>query len=116
MKIDSLSDKELLRIRFRDLPIGLEGTLVEQRAQLVFAELADRRIKVRPSIWLSEEWFNPDEVVGFGIPFYLAHPRLIRLERRLMLEAEGVAEKECLRILRHETGHAVDAGFPPYRP
>jgi hypothetical protein len=113
--IDRLSDKELLRARFCDLPIRLKGTLVEQRAQLVFAELADRRIKVRPSIWLSEEWFNPDNVVGFAIPFYLAHPRLIRLERRLMLEAEGVAEKECLRILRHETGHAIDEAFQLYR-
>ena len=114
-EIDRLSDKELLRVRFCDLPIRLEGTPVEQRAQHVFAELADRRIRVRPSIWLSEEWFNPDNVVGFAIPFYLAHPRLIRLERRLMLEAEGVAEKECLRILRHETGHAIDEAFQLYR-
>ena len=114
-EIDRLSDKKLLRARFCDLPISLEGTLVEQRAQRVFAELAERRIKVRPSIWLSEEWFNPDNVVGFAIPFYLVHPRLIRLERRLMLEAEGVAEKECLRILRHETGHAIDEAFQLYR-
>src|SRR4029079_10322686 len=84
--IDRLSDKELLRIRFCDLPITLEGTLVEQRARRVFTELAERRIKVTPSIWLAEEWFNPDDTVGFAIPFYLAHPRLVRLERRLMLE------------------------------
>ena len=115
MQLDRLSDKELLRARFCDLPIRLEGTLVEQRAELVFAELAERRIKVRPSIWLSEEWFNPDNVVGFAIPFYLLHPRLVRLERRLMLEAEGEAEKECLRILRHETGHAIDEAFQLYR-
>jgi hypothetical protein len=70
---------------------------------------------VRPSIWLSEEWFNPAGVNGFAIPFYLAHPRLIRLERKLMLEAEGVAENECLRILRHETGHAIDEAFQLYR-
>jgi hypothetical protein len=114
-EIDRLSDEELLRARFCDLPIRLEGTSVEQRAKRVFAELADRRIRVRPSIWLSEEWFNPDNVVGFAIPFYLAHPRLTRLERRLMLEAEGVTEKECLRILRHETGHAIDEAFQLFR-
>ena len=68
-----------------------------------------------PSIWLSEEWFNPDNVVGFAIPFYLVHPRLTRLERRLMLEVKGVAEKESLRILRHETGHAIDEAFQLYR-
>ena len=97
------------------LPIRLSGTPVSQRAAQVFGELADRQIKVRPSIWLSEEWFNPDGTVGFAIPFYLAHPRLIRLERRLMLEAEGASEREALRIIRHETGHAIDEAFQFYR-
>jgi len=63
--------------------------------------------RARPSIqthvWLSEEWFTPDNVSGFAIPFYLAHPRLIKLERRQMLEVEGGAEAECMRIMRHET-------------
>src|SRR5262249_41436902 len=106
--LDRLSDSDLLRVRFCDLPIRLAGAPVEQHARQVFAELLGRHIKVRPSVWLSEEWFNPDGTVGFAIPFYLAHPRLIRLERRLMLEAEGASALEALRILRHETGHAVD--------
>jgi hypothetical protein len=115
MDLNRLSSAELLRTRFCDLPVRLAGTLVEQRAQRVFDELAERGIMARPSIWLSEEWFNPDGVNGFAIPFYLVHPRLIRLERKLMLEAEGVAENECLRILRHETGHAIDEAFQLYR-
>ncbi len=98
-EISSLSDKDLLALRFCDLPVTLEGTLVQQRAWRVFTQLADRGIRVSPSTWLSEKWFNPDGVVGFAIPFYLAHPRLVRLERRLMLEAEGAGERECLRIL-----------------
>lgn len=110
-----LSDKELLQIRFCDLPVRLQGTPVEQRARQVFSELMSRHIRVRPSIWLAEEWFNPDGTVGFAIPFYLAHPRLIRLERRLMLEAEGASEREALRIIRHETGHAIDEAFQFYR-
>jgi Putative zinc-binding metallo-peptidase len=114
-ELDKLSDKELLQIRFCDLPIRLRGTPPEQRARQVFSELTRRHIRVRPSIWLSEEWFNPGGTVGFAIPFYLAHPRLVRLERRMMLEAEGVSERECLRIIRHETGHAVDEAFQFYR-
>jgi hypothetical protein len=113
--LDRLSDKDLLRMRFCDLPIRLRGTLVEQRARQVFSELISRHIRVRPSIWLSEEWFNPDGTIGFAIPFYLAHPRLIRLERRLMLESEGASEREALRIIRHETGHAIDEAFQFYR-
>jgi len=114
-KFDRLSDKELLQVRFCDLPVSLEGTPVEERAHRVFDELRDRGIRAKPSIWLSEEWFNPDGTVGFAIPFYLAHPRLIRLERRLMLEAEGASEREALRIIRHETGHAIDEAFQFYR-
>jgi hypothetical protein len=111
----SLSNGDLLRRRFCELPIELKNTPVAGRAQQLFAELRNRRIKWRPAVWLSEEWFNPDGVVGFAIPFYLAHPRLIRLERELMLEAEGASERECMRILRHEAGHAIDEAFQLHR-
>src|SRR3989441_1021816 len=70
-----------------------------------------RSIPFRPHVWLSEEWFTPDNVGGFAIPFYLAHPRLIKLERSQMLEVEGAGEAECMRILRHEAGHAFSNAF-----
>ena len=57
-----------------------------------------------PHVYLSEEFFNPDGVLGFAVPFYLAHPRLMRLERSQMLEVEGAGEAECRRIFRHEAG------------
>jgi hypothetical protein len=60
---------------------------------------------------LSAEFFSPEGVLGFAIPFYLAHPRLMHLERSQMLEVEGAGEAECRRILRHEAGHAVDDAF-----
>jgi hypothetical protein len=111
----TLTDDELLDTRFRDLPIELAGSIVERRAQRVFDELAGRNLSCVPSIWLSEEWFNPDGIVGFAIPFYLLHPRLIRLERKIMHEAEGSTEVECLKILRHETGHAVDEAYQLFK-
>lgn len=110
-----MTDTELLGTRLCDLEIKLGGTAVQRRANRVFAELESHGLQCRPSIWLSEEWFNPDGVVGFAIPFYLAHPRLVRLEREQMLEAEGAAEGECLRIMRHETGHAVDESYQLFR-
>jgi hypothetical protein len=70
-----------------------------------------RSLAFKPHIWLAEEWFTPDGVAGFAIPFYLAHPRLMRLEREQMLEVEGSSEAECMRILRHEAGHAIDNAF-----
>jgi len=46
-----------------------------------------------------------------AIPFYLAHPRLVRLESNQMLEAEGSSPVRCMRILRHETGHALEHAY-----
>jgi len=42
------------------------------------------------------------------VPFYLAHPRLQRLEQRMTGEAEGSNRNWRMRILRHECGHAID--------
>jgi len=98
-------------MRLCDLPIKLEGTLMERRVRRLHRELQARNIAALPHAWLSEEFFNPDGVLGFAIPFYLAHPRLMRLERSQMLEVEGAGEAECRRIFRHEAGHAIDDAY-----
>ncbi|MGE0702903.1 MAG: putative zinc-binding metallopeptidase [Vicinamibacterales bacterium] len=66
---------------------------------------------MQPHCWLSDEWFTPDGVPGVAIPFYLAHPRLEKLELAQMLEVEGGDATTCLRILRHEAGHAIDNAY-----
>jgi hypothetical protein len=106
-----MSDEELLGVRLRDLPLRIAGTSLELRVERLYGELENRGIGFRPHVWLSEEWFTPDGVPGIAIPFYLAHPRLIKLERRQMLEVEGGTDVECMRILRHEAGHALDNAF-----
>jgi hypothetical protein len=107
----ALDDEALLDLRFRDLGLTLEdGALAPALARLD-ADLARRGLRFRPHRWLSLEWFCPDGVPGFAIPFYLAHPRLARLERRLMHEVEGGNSRWLARILRHETGHAVDNAY-----
>jgi hypothetical protein len=107
----SVTDEELLGLRLCDLPVRIEGTVLEERVRRLHFELDESGLRFRPHVWLSEEWFSPDGVPGFAIPFYLAHPRLSKLERRQMLEVEGGTERECLRIMRHETGHALDNAF-----
>jgi hypothetical protein len=106
-----MTDRQLLDLRLCDLPLRIPGTYLEQRIKKLYRELDERSLAFRPHIWLSEEWFTPDGVTGFAIPFYLAHPRLMKLERAQMLEVEGAAEAECMRILRHEAGHAIDNAF-----
>jgi hypothetical protein len=111
LDLESASDEELLAARFCDLPIKLEGTLMARRVLRLHDELRRRGIVALPHVWLSEEFFSPDGVLGFAVPFYLAHPRLMRLERSQMLEVEGAAEAECRRIFRHEAGHAIDDAY-----
>lgn len=110
-----LTDEQLLDLRLCDLRLKLKGSHLERRAQRIHQELAARGLRFKPHVWLSEEWFTPDHVPGFAIPFYLAHPRLSKLERAQMREVEGGTEKECLRIMRHEAGHAIDNAFRLYR-
>ena len=70
-----------------------------------------RGIRLRPHAWISSEWFSPADVPGIAIPFYLAHPRLMKLEKKMMLEVEGGTWSECMAILRHEAGHAVQHAY-----
>lgn len=111
LDLERITDRELLELRLSDLPVGIQGTRLEQRLNRLYCELDARALHFRPHVWLSEEWFTPDGVGGFAIPFYLTHSRLIRLERSQMLEVEGAGEGECMRILRHEAGHAINNAF-----
>lgn len=111
----TLPREQLLDLRIRDLRVRLDGTWVEECVHELYDELADRGIALRPHCWLSSEWFSPEGISGIGIPFYLVHPRLMRLERSMMLEVEGGTRAECMRILRHETGHALQHAFALHR-
>jgi hypothetical protein len=105
-----LSDEELLDVRMSDLPVAIEGTLAARIAQLR-SELETRGLNFRLHFYLSDEWFTPDGATAIAIPFYLAHPRLEKLEDAQMLEVEGGEHEWCMRILRHEAGHAIDNAF-----
>lgn len=109
--LDQMTEEELLDLRICDLNVRIEDTPLEDRIRDLFEELDEREFVFRPHFWLSDGWYTPDGIPGVAIPFYLAHPRLIRLERRQMLEAEGAANNDCMRILRHETGHAIDNAY-----
>ena len=107
----SWSNDRLLQLRIKDLGLGIEGTWLEPRIDALYETLERRGFRLRPHIWLSEEWFSPLGVPGFAIPFYLAHPRLMRLERSQMLDVEGGTRDEFMRIMRHETGHAIQHAY-----
>jgi hypothetical protein len=104
-------DDRLLDLRICQLGVTIEGSALEPRLAELTAELEARGLVFHPHFWLSEEWFTPDGVPGVAIPFFLAHPRLEKLERAQMLEVEGGTPEWCMRILRHEAGHAIDNAY-----
>jgi hypothetical protein len=111
----SLPDEQLLRLRLKDLDVTVEGTWLAGCVKDLHDELDQRGLKIQPHAWISNEWFSPDNTPGIAIPFYLAHPRLARLERKMIIDVEGGTVPECMRILRHEAGHVLQHSFRLHR-
>lgn len=109
------SDEHLLQMRLKDLKVTVEGTWLEGCMLELYDELEQRHLRVKPHAWISDDWFAPDTTPGIAIPFYLAHPRLARLEKKKMLAVEGGTEHECMLILRHEAGHAIQHAYGLHR-
>jgi Putative zinc-binding metallo-peptidase len=108
---ERLDDEALLRLRFRDLGLKFAGSPVAEDARRLVGQLERRGIAFKPHFWFSTDWFSPDGVPGIAVPFFLGHPRLVRLERRMMGQAEGGNRPWRVRLLRHELGHVVDTAF-----
>ncbi len=107
----ALPDAQLLDVRMRDLPLGIEGSVLEPRIAELRAELESRELRFPLQFYLADEWFTHDGVSSIAVAFYLAHPRLSQLEKAQMLEVEGGEHEWCMRILRHEAGHAIDNAY-----
>src|SRR4026208_787021 len=106
-----MSDEELLQSRICDLKLRIPGTELESRIDKFYAELAAKNILLHPICYLGDEWFCPEGSATIAIPFYLAHPRLKKLEEKMMMEVEGGTESWCMRLLRHEMGHVLNHAY-----
>lgn len=110
-----LDDSVLLKRRLSELTLSVESSPVQSLISRLYEELAAHGLGFRPPCYLATEWLCPDRIPAIGIPFYLAHPRLIRLEKTMMLEAEGESEREAMKLLRHEAGHAINYAYRLFR-
>ncbi|MEO0630080.1 MAG: putative zinc-binding metallopeptidase, partial [Planctomycetota bacterium] len=106
---------ELLGYRICDLGLTISGTPIERAVATLRDEMRSAGLRYAPKVWLGEEWYTPPEQPGIAIPFYLAHPKLVQLERRLMFEVEGGSRKDCMKLLRHEAGHAMQFAYRLHR-
>ncbi len=88
------------------------GKDITKPIKKLMAELRSRKILFKPVFYLADEWFVLEGQTSIGIPFYLADPTLKKLEKKMMGFVEGASFQECVKILRHEAGHAL---FYAYR-
>jgi hypothetical protein len=105
--------RDLLLRPIRDLGLKIEGTPVEKYIQRLYGELERKGLRhFRPPFYLTDQWGCPDEEPIIGVPFYLANPHLASIERAVN-DLEG--EREIMRYMRHEAGHAFNYAYELYR-
>ncbi|MDP2922164.1 MAG: putative zinc-binding metallopeptidase [Candidatus Omnitrophota bacterium] len=116
-KIDlsAIPEEDLLRLRIKDLPLSIEGTWLWDCVKELYQELEAKGIKFKPVCYLADEWFAPDQDPQISLPFFLAQPTLIKLEKKMMREAEGETKSWCMQLLRHEAGHAINYAYKLYQ-
>jgi len=114
-KWEKLRDEDILQMRIRDFGVQIKGSILEPFIERLYKELDSKEIKFHPQCYLADEWLCPDKVPIIGIPFYLAHPRLKQIEQKLMFEVEGGTEASCMKLLRHECGHAINYAYQLYK-
>ena len=101
--------QEILGKPIRDLGLKLEGSPLERFVQQLYHELDRKGLKkFRPACYLTDEWGCPSGEPIIGIPFYLADPKLARLEKE-MNDLED--SRQIMMYLRHEAGHAINYAY-----
>jgi len=105
--------QEILSKPIKELGLTVEGSPLERSVQKLYRELDRKGIrKFRPLCYLTDEWGCPSGEPVIGIPFYLADPKLSRLEKE-MNDLEDA--REIMMYLRHEAGHAFNYAYELYK-
>jgi hypothetical protein len=115
--VDNQNDWEserdaLLGRKISELGLSIHGSRIERLVETLYAELAEKSVSFRPPVYLSDQWGCPDGTPLIGVPFYLVDKRLERFEAEMTGAVED--DREAMRYLRHECGHAVNYAFRLY--
>ncbi len=105
--------QEILTKPIKELGLKLEGSPLERYVQQLYRELERKGLRqFRPLCYLTDEWGCPSGEPVIGIPFYLANPKLARLEKEMNDLEDG---REIMMYLRHEAGHAFNYAYELYK-
>jgi Putative zinc-binding metallo-peptidase len=104
---------QVLAQKISELPLKIEGTILETKIQQLYQEMEAKGLVFKPKCYLSDEWGCPDGIPIIGIPFYLADKKLARIEEEYTENLEK--EEELIMYLRHEAGHAFNYAYELYK-
>ncbi len=93
------------------LTLQIKGSLAEECIQIVREELKAKGINFHFHFWISDDWFCADGIPGIALPFYLFNKEISKLEKERIGFIEGSTKIECLKLIRHEVGHAIDNAY-----
>jgi len=113
--LSNITEEDLLKLRICDLPLSIEGTWFETCVNELYEELKNKAMIFKPVCYLADEWLTPDQEPVIGIPFFLAHATLMKLEKKMMLDVEGETKQWFMKLLRHETGHTVNYAYKLFK-
>ncbi|MBI1842154.1 MAG: hypothetical protein HYR88_15060 [Verrucomicrobia bacterium] len=111
----NLSDDQLLERRISHFDLKLDGTELQPLVQRLYDELSAKGMTFHPPCHIGDEWFVPVGIPAIFVPFFLAHERLRKLERKLILEVEGETPESFMKLMRHEAAHAYAYAYQLYR-
>ncbi|MGH9858062.1 MAG: putative zinc-binding metallopeptidase [Acidobacteriota bacterium] len=104
---------QVLAQKISELPLKIEGTILESNIEHLYEEMEEKGLVFRPKCYLSDEWGCPDGIPIIGIPFYLTDKKLSRIEEEYTENLEN--EEEIIMYLRHEAGHAFNYAYELYK-
>ncbi len=105
---------EINKLKFlplKDLPLLDVELRLKKYKRILQSELKAQGVFFEFHVWVSDDWFCPDGVPGFALPFYLFNPLLMDIQKKEMGFIEGRTDREILKLMRHELGHAIDNAF-----
>jgi hypothetical protein len=108
---ESFPEESLLALKLCELGLRLEDSDLIAYVKEVYAELDACGLSFHPPAYLADEWFTPDGDPLIGVPFFLANPRLKKLEEKMCREVEGGTKDSFKRLFRHECGHAFNYAY-----
>jgi len=99
-------------MRICDLKLKIPGPSSSLALKNFMLSSGKKAFLLKPICYLGDEWFCPEGSTTIAIPFYLAHPRLKKLEEKMMMEVEGGTEDWCMRLLAPRDGSCAQSRVP----